>query len=128
MVLQGSTQDRGVERGVAQNSGHDRHAGEVRGASAGTRDPRMGGHEGDQLARVPQLSLGGVNGSGQAEAGSESDDGGTESWSDLHRLPQGNRASPAKISRRASRGAEEIGSRLLPLPAGARGAAANAAA
>ena len=64
----------------------------------------LGDDEGKRFAGVPQLSLVGRDGPAQAErAGANQDGAGAEGGQDLHRLPQGHRASAAQGIQRGRR-------------------------
>ena len=52
---QDRAQDAGVEGSLGQDLRHDRHAREVRREAPRARAARVGAHEGERLARVPQL-------------------------------------------------------------------------
>jgi anaerobic selenocysteine-containing dehydrogenase len=94
---QGAAQDPGDERALSPPVGNDRHAREVGGQAARTRDERLARHEENGFARMPQLPRFRFDGhldpgNPRPQAPSRGPGGGP----DLHRLPQGYRPQSAR--------------------------------
>src|SRR5215212_1418799 len=103
MDEQDRPQDASLEGGLGACLRLDRHAREVPGAAQALGRARVGAHESQRLARMPQLPFGTIDGPEQAEParGRRARTLHVYRRENLHRLPQGHRAQVAEHVRRA---------------------------
>src|SRR3954453_21728014 len=96
-------QDAGLQGSVGKDLRLDRHPREVPGAAQAHGRARVGAHEGQRLAGMPQLPFGPIDGPDQAEPARGCGARAVHVYGreDLHRLPQRHRAQTAEHVRRS---------------------------
>jgi Molybdopterin oxidoreductase/Molybdopterin oxidoreductase Fe4S4 domain len=118
---QDRAQDAGLERGLGKDLRHHRYEGKVSRQAARARAARVGAHEGERLARMPQLPRLRLHGLYAPESARRLHalDLSRHQGEDRYRLPQGHRApAPADGGEHrcghASVGENEVGHSTVP--------------